>query len=191
MRRLLIKSACLVAVLVAPSLALAAGTLPPGSCRLIDPSTCPNANELAKSSGFAQALGHFVNSAKANYFRSNRSLSEQALAALGGTPAQVVLLDDKRFLFAAVPSHDRGGDAAVVILNEFGQIQALGFSSFHCDVACEDHRYLDFYVRKDTQDETVLAALKTWGTSERIRKSLWRSDADDGLDGRTAVHVLP
>ncbi|MFC4525405.1 hypothetical protein ISN76_04055 [Dyella halodurans] len=191
MRRLLIKSACLVAVLIAPSLAAAAGTSPPGPCRLIDPSTCPNANELVKSSGFAQALGHFANSAKANYFRSNRSLSEQALTVLGGTPEHVVLLDDKRFLFAAVPSHDRGGDAAVVILNEFGQIQALGFSSFHCDVACEDHRYLDFYVRKDTQDEAVLAALKTWGTSDRIRKALWRSDADDGLDGRTAVHVLP
>ncbi len=191
MRRLLVKSACLIAVLIAPSLALAAGTLSPGPCRLIDPSTCSNANELVKSSGFAQALGHFANSAKANYFRSNRTLGEQALTALGGAPEEVVLLGDKRFLFAATPPHDRGGDAAVVILNEFGQIQALGFSSFHCGVTCEDHRYLDFYVRKDTQDETVLAALKTWGTSDRIRKALWRSDADDGLGGRTAVHVLP
>ncbi|WP_445146118.1 hypothetical protein [Dyella sp. Tek66A03] len=191
MRRLLIKSACLLAVLIAPSVVSAAGSLPPGPCRLIDPSTCPNANELVKSSGFAQALAHFANSTKASYFRSNRSLSEQALTALGGTPENVVRLEDKRFLFAAAPSHDRGGDAAVVILNEFGQIQALGFSSFHCDVACEDHRYLDFYVRKDTQDETVLAVLKTWGTSDKIHKAVWRSDADDGLDGRTAVHLLP
>lgn len=191
MRRLIIKVATLMAILVAPLVASAAGTVPSGPCRLIDPTTCPNATELAKSSGFAQALGHFANSAKASYFRSNRSLSEQALTALGGTPDNVVLLEDKRFLFAAAPPHDRGGDAAVVILNEFGQIEALGFSSFHCDVSCEDHRYLDFYVKKDTQDVTVLAALKTWGTSDKIHQSVWRSDADDGLDGRTAVHVLP
>jgi hypothetical protein len=191
MRRLLLKSAYLVALLIAPALVSAAGTLPAGPCRLIDPSTCSNTNELVKSSGFAQALGHFANSAKASYFRSNRSLSEQALTALGGAPENVVRLEDKHFLFAAAPPHDRGGDAAVVILNEFGQIEALGFSSFHCDVSCEDHRYLDFYVRKDAQDEAVLAALKTWGTSDKIHKAVWRSDADDGLDGRMALHLLP
>lgn len=190
MRRL-IKAACLLALLIAPLAASAAGTMPSGPCRLIDPSTCPNTSELMRSTGFVQALGHFAEGVKASYFKANRSLSEQAASALGGQSDHVVVLDGKRYLFSGCPSHDCRGNAAAVILNEYGQIEAVGISSFHCDVQCDDARHLDFYIKTDAQDDTVLAALKTWGTSDTIRNGLFHPESDDGIAGRVDVHLIP
>jgi hypothetical protein len=190
MRRL-IKAACLLALLIAPLAVSAAGSLPSGPCRMIDPSTCPNTKELVRASGFAQALGHFSGNLKVGYFKSNSSLSEQALAALGGESEHVVPLGDKRYLFSACPPHDCKGDAAAVVVNEYGQIEALGISSFHCGASCEDVRHLDFYIKTDAQDDALLAALKAWGTSDNIHKALWHPEADDGIAARTEVHLLP
>lgn len=189
--RKLLKISCLLALLVAPWAASAAGNLPSGPCRMIDPTTCSTANQLARASGFAQAVGHFTGEQKVGYFKANRTVAEQVLAALGGEPDSVVTLADKRYLFSACPPHDCKGNAAAVVLNEYGQIEAVGISSFHCDTSCEDVRHLDFFMKKDDQDDTVLAALKTWGTSDTIHKVLWHAESDDGIDGRTQVHLIP
>ncbi|WP_199099693.1 hypothetical protein [Dyella sp. ASV21] len=185
----LLRIACLIAwlLLLPCSVALAA----PGPCRLIDPSTCPNANELARSNGFVQALGHFTTDSKASYFKSNRSLTEQAMSGLGGSGDSMVALPDRRFLFVGCPSRDCRGNATAIILNEYGQIEALGFSSFHCQDVCDDTRHLDFYFRKDSQDDALLATLKAWGTSDKLRRSLLHPEADDGIDSRMDVHVIP
>jgi hypothetical protein len=176
---------------IVPCSVFAATAAPVGPCRMIDPSTCANANELARSNGFTQALGHFTGDSKVNYFRGNRSLNDQAMSALGGSSATVVELADKRFLFAACPARDCGGSAAAIIVNEYGQIEALGFSSFHCDTACDDFRHLDFYVRKDGDNDTLVAALKAWGTGDALKRTVWRPEADEGIDSRTDVHTLP
>lgn len=187
----LLKMALLAALLFAPMILAAAGVVPPGPCRLIDPTTCPTNNELARASGFTQALGHFVSGSKASYFKPNRPLSEQVLQGLGGPTENVVALPDKHYLFSGCLSRDCGGIASAVIVNEFGQIEAVGFSSFHCDTVCDESRYLDFYFRKDTQDEALLSALKAWGTSDKLHGSLFHASSDDGLDGRMDVHLIP
>ena len=190
MRRL-IKAACLLALLIAPFAASAAGSMPSGPCRLIDPSTCPNTGELVHAQGFVQALGHFAEGMKVGYFKADRTLSEQAASALTGQSANVVVLDGKRYLFSGCPSHDCRGNAAAVVLNEYGQIEALGISSFHCGAQCDDVRHLDFYIKTDAQDDTVVAALKAWGTSDNIRNGLFHPEADDGIAARTDVHLIP
>lgn len=144
-----------------------------------------------RSNGFVQALGHFAGSVKASYFKADRSVSEQALLALGGVADKMVSLPDSHYLFSGCTTRDCGGTAAAVILNEYGQIQGLAFSSFHCESTCDELRHLDFYVRKDDQDATVLAALKAWGTGDKLHNSLYRPEADEGLDKRVDIHVLP
>ncbi|WP_157971328.1 hypothetical protein [Dyella sp. C9] len=188
---MLLKIACLVALLCAPLIAAAAGAVPSGPCRLIDPTTCSTTSDLARASGFTEALGHFASGTKASYFRSNRSLSEQLLSGLGGAAESVQALPDKNYLFAGCLSRDCGGIASAVIVNEYGQILAIGFSSFHCDSICDDQRYLDFYFRKDTQDDALVAALKSWGTSDKLHKSLIHPEADDNIEKRIDVHIIP
>lgn len=183
--RMLLKMACLLALWVTPLVATA------GPCRLIDPSTCPRTSDLVRASGFAQALGHFTGDGKASYFKSDKSISSQALDGLQGPAQNAVPLADQRYLFAACPSRDCGGSAVAVILNEYGQIEGLAFSSFHCDDICDNRRYLDIYMRKDGQDATVLSALKQWATGDELRKTLWHPEADNGLDQRMDVHLLP
>lgn len=190
--RNLLRIAVLVLLLsIVPCSVFAATAAPVGPCRMIDPSTCANANDLARSNGFTQALVHFTGTAKVNYFRGNRGLNDQALSALGGSSATVQELADKRYLFSACPARDCGGSAAAVIVNEYGQIEALGISSFHCDTACDDFRHLDFYVRKDGDNETLVAALKAWGTGDALKRTVWRPEADEGIDTRMDVHTLP
>lgn len=176
---------------IVPCSVFAATAAPVGPCRMIDPTTCANANELARANGFTQALVHFTGTSKVNYFRGSRPLDDQALSALGGSSAAVQELADKRFLFSACPARDCGGSAAAIIVNEYGQIEALGFSSFHCDTACDDYRHLDFYVRKDGDNDTLIAALKAWGTGDALKRTMWRPEADDGIDQRMDVHTLP
>ncbi len=190
MRRLL-SFACLMALLLLLPLAASAAAAPKGPCRMIDPSTCGNGNELARANGFIQALGHYAGSEKASYFKSSRSLSEQTLAGLTGAAQNVVQLSDNRYLFSGCPSRECGGNATAVVLNEYGQILGIAFSSFHCETACDDYRHLDFYFRKGDQDDTVLAALKAWGTGDKLHQSQNRPDADDGIDKRMDVHLLP
>ena len=176
---------------IVPCSVFAATAAPVGPCRMIDPSTCANANQLSRASGFATALGHFAGDSKVTYFRGNSSVSEQALAGLGGSSPSVQTLADSRFLFSACPSRECGGSAAAIIVNEYGQIEALGFSSYHCDTACDDFRHLDFYVRKDGDNATLVAALKAWATGDALKSTMWRPEADQGLDGRVNVHTLP
>lgn len=188
--RKLLKLACLIALAWSASLSVSAATAT-GPCRLIDPSTCSDARQLVRANGFVQALSHFSGDTKASYFSTDRTLSSQALSAFGGTAAPVVPLADKRYLFSACPSRDCAGNAAAIVLNEYGQIEGVAFSSFHCETGCEDYRHLDIYMRKEDQDAAVLAALKAWGTSENLRKTLPRPEADDGIDKRMDVHLLP
>ncbi|WP_267222477.1 hypothetical protein [Dyella silvae] len=188
----LLQAVCLIALLlIMPWSASSAEGVPAGPCRMIDPSTCVNAKDFSHASGFSEALGHFIGSSKVSYFQSDRSLSGQAMSGLGGAGAGVVTLADKRYLFSACPSRDCRGSAAAIIVNEYGQIEALGFSSFHCDAACDDYRHLDFYVRKNGDNDPLIAALKNWATSDSLRKTLPSTDADNGIDGRTSIHVLP
>ncbi|HET6554944.1 MAG TPA: hypothetical protein VFG49_15565 [Dyella sp.] len=182
--------ACLIALAWSLSASVWAADKPAGPCRLIDPSTCSSASELSRASGFTTALGHFVGDEKASYFSSKRSLSAQALSAFSGQQYNVVLLGNGRYLYSACPARDCTGNAAAIVVDEYGKIEALGFSSFHCDTGCDDYRYLDIYVRKDGQDDAVLAALKQWGTSDRLR-DVGRPGADDGIDKRMDVHLLP
>jgi hypothetical protein len=176
---------------VVPCSVFAATAAPAGPCRIIDPSTCANANQLAHANGFVTALGHFVGDDKVNYFRGSRSVSDQALSALGGSSATVQVLADNRYLFTACPARECGGSAAAIIVNEYGQIEALGFSSYHCDTACDDFRHLDFYVRKDGDNQALIAALKAWGTGDPLKSTVWRPEADQGIENRMDVHTLP
>jgi len=188
----LMRIVCFVLLLsVVPYSVFAATAAPAGPCRMIDPSTCANANQLAHASGFVTALGHFVGDNKVNYFRGSRSVSEQALSALGGSSATVQVLADNRYLFTACPARECGGSAAAIIVNEYGQIEALGFSSYHCDTACDDFRHLDFYVRKSGDNVPLIAALKAWGMGDPLKSTLWRPEADQGIENRMDVHTLP
>ena len=188
----LMRIVCVLLLLsVVPCSMFAATAAPAGPCRIIDPSTCANANQLAHANGFVTALGHFVGDDKVNYFRGSRSVSDQALSALGGSSATVQVLADNRYLFTACPARECGGSAAAIIVNEYGQIEALGFSSYHCDTACDDFRHLDFYVRKDGDNQALIAALKAWGTGDPLKSTVWRPEADQGIENRMDVHTLP
>jgi len=188
----LMRIICVLLLLsVVPCSVFAATAAPAGPCRIIDPSTCANANQLAHANGFVTALGHFVGDDKVNYFRGSRSVSDQALSALGGSSATVQVLADNRYLFTACPARECGGSAAAIIVNEYGQIEALGFSSYHCDTACDDFRHLDFYVRKDGDNQALIAALKAWGTGDPLKSTVWRPEADQGIENRMDVHTLP
>ena len=188
----LMRIMCVLLLLsVVPCSVFAATAAPAGPCRIIDPSTCANANQLAHANGFVTALGHFVGDDKVNYFRGSRSVSDQALSALGGSSATVQVLADNRYLFTACPARECGGSAAAIIVNEYGQIEALGFSSYHCDTACDDFRHLDFYVRKDGDNQALIAALKAWGTGDPLKSTVWRPEADQGIENRMDVHTLP
>jgi len=190
--RKLTRIVCLLLLLsIVPCSLFAATAAPVGPCRMIDPSTCANANQLAHANGFVTALGHFAGDDKVNYFRGSRSVSEQALSALGGSSPSVQVLADNHYLFAACPARECGGSAAAIIVNEYGQIEALGFSSYHCDTACDDYRHLDFYVRKDGDNQPLIAALKAWGTGDPLKSTLWRPEADQGIESRMDVHTLP
>lgn len=182
--------ACLIVLALSVSASVWAADKPTGPCRMIDPTTCTSANELSRASGFSSALGHFVGDERASYFGSKRSLSSQALAAFSGQQYNVVQLSNGHYLYSACPARECSGNAAAIVVDEYGKIEGLGFSSFHCDTGCEDFRYLDIYVRKDGQDDAVLAALKQWGTSDRLREA-GRPGADDGIDKRLDVHLLP
>jgi hypothetical protein len=188
----LVRIACAVLLLLlVPCSVFAANAVPQGPCRMIDPTTCADANQLSRASGFATALGHFAGAGKVNYFRGSISVSEQALSALGGSSPSVQVLANNRYLFTACPARECGGSAAAVIVNEYGQIEALGFSSYHCDTACDDFRHLDFYVRKDGDNVPLIAELTAWATGDKLKGTMWRPDADQGIDKRTDVHTLP
>ncbi|AHX16090.1 hypothetical protein CH75_01675 [Dyella jiangningensis] len=188
--RKLFKLACLVALAWSASFTVFAAAIQ-GPCRLIDPSTCADTKELARTKGFMQELAHFIGDEKASYFSTDRTVSSQAMSAFNGAPDGVTQLTPSRYLFAACPERGCDGSAAAIMLNEYGQIKGLVFSSFHCATGCEDYRHVDIYMRKDDQDDAVLAALKAWATSDKLRKTMSRPDADEGIDKRMDVHLLP
>jgi hypothetical protein len=164
----------------------------PIRCVLSSPLSCPNTNYLSWSSGFAAAVTRFIGNGKADYFRPNQTLSWQALYGLGGPPDDRKSLLGGLFLFAACPAHDCAGQAAAVVLDDHGAIEAIGFSSFHCADKCDfDHRYLDFYVRRGPTADTLISALTEWGHGPGIRSLLHDPRVDDGLAGRTAIELLP
>jgi hypothetical protein len=163
----------------------------PIHCSIGDPTTCPSTSDLAWSPGFSAAITRFAGNKKVSYFRSNRSLSEQALSGLGGPPEERVELPGKRYLFSACPLHDCAGNAVAVILDAQGAIQALGFSSFHCEQKCDlSHRHLDFYLHQGARDESLVIALRAWGTGEQIRTLLHDPTVDDRINERTDIHFL-
>jgi hypothetical protein len=138
------------------------------------------------------AVKGFIGQSKVNYFRPAKPLSWQALYALGGVPEDRLRLPDNRYLFGACPAHDCGGQAAAIILDDHGTIEAIGFSSFHC---CEprtnlDHRYLDLYVRRGAAANTLIAELKNWLTGETVTSLLNDRHDDDGISSRISAHFL-
>lgn len=189
--RKLWKLACLVVLAWGATFTTFATSAPRGPCRLIDPSTCADAKELARAKGFMQELAHFIGDAKASYFSTDRTVSSQAMSAFSGAPDGMTQLSPNRYLFAACPDRECDGSAAAIMLNEYGQIKGLVFSSFHCETGCEDYRHVDIYMRKDDQDDGVLAALKAWATSDKLRKTVGRPEADEGIDKRMDVHLIP
>src|SRR5271166_1696657 len=132
------------------------------SCVMTKPSSCSNTSWLSRSPGFATKVKQFIGGSEVNYFRAAKTLTWQALYGLGGPPQERLPLPDNRHLFGACPAHDCGGQAAAIILDDYGTIEAIGFSSFHC---CEphtrlDHRYLDLYVRRGASADKLIAELK-------------------------------
>jgi hypothetical protein len=180
------------AVLILGATSVQSADNAPIRCVVSDPLSCPNTNYLSWSPGFGAAVSRFIGSGKADYFRRNRTLSWQALYGLGGPPDPRKSLPGGLFLFAACPAHDCGGQAAAVVLDDHGAIEAIGFSSFHCADKCDfDHRYLDFYVRRGPTADTVISALTAWGQGPGIRSMLHDPKVDDGLAGRTTIELLP
>ena len=181
--------AFLIAGLGAMSMHCAAN--PPIRCVLSDPTTCPTTNDLSWSPGFADAVTRFLGSSRVDYFRHDRALDWQALYGLGGPPDERKALPRGLFLFAACPPHDCGGQAAAIVLNGQGRIEGIGISSFHFAPGSElDHRYLDFYVRRGPNADTVISALTEWGHGPGIRSFLQNPNVDDGLADRTTVQLL-
>jgi hypothetical protein len=162
------------------------------SCVMTKPSSCSNTGWLSWSPGFATAVRGFIGQSTVNYFRAGKPLSWQALYALGGVPEERLELPENRYLFGACPPHDCGGQAAAIILDDHGTIEAIGFSSFHC---CEahtvlDHRYLDLYVRRGASADTLIGELKSWLTGSTVTAMLNDPHDDDGIDSRIALHLL-
>ena len=163
--------------------AVAAG---PDPCVMSKLSTCSNTSMLAWSPGFGTAVKKFIGITRVSYFRHAKSLSWQALYGLSGPPEEPLRLPENRYLFSACPAHDCGGQAAAIILDDQGNIEAIGISSFHC---CEphvdlDHRYLDFYIRRGASADKLIAALKDWGTGSTVTSMLKDPHDDDGIAGR-------
>lgn len=179
---------CLFSALLAKAVASA-----PSPCVMSQPTTCSNTGWLHWSPGFSDKVKRFIGPAKVTYFRHNRSLSWQALYGLGGPPEERVPLPGHRYLFSACPAHDCGGQAAAIILDDRGEIEAIGFSSFHC---CEPHpdlhhRYLDFYVTRGASAESLIAALREWGMGSTVTSMLQDAHLDDGIYNRISTHLLP
>jgi hypothetical protein len=178
---------CLLSAILAQAVASA---LDP--CVMSKPSTCSDTSWLSWSPGFATAVKGFIGHTRVSYFRPKKTLSWQALYGLGGPPEERLRLPENRYLFSACPAHDCGGQAAAIILDDQGNIQAIGFSSFHC---CEphtdlNHRYLDFYVRRGASADILIAELKNWGTGSTITSMLHDPHDDDGIASRISTHLL-
>lgn len=163
------------------------------SCAMSAPLTCSNTSWLSWAPGFATAVIGFIGQTRVSYFRPKKSLSWQALYGLSGPPEERLTLPGSHYLFSACPVHDCGGQAAAIILDDEGNIEAIGFSSFHC---CEphtdlNHRYLDFYVRRGASAIMLIAELKNWGTGSTVTSMLNDRRDDDGIAGRISTHFLP
>jgi len=179
---------CLLSAILARAAASA-----PDNCEMSKPLTCSNTSWLSWSPGFAIAVTGFIGHTRVSYFRPKKTLSWQALYGLSGPPGQRVRLPDNRYLFSACPAHDCGGQAAAIILDDQGNIEAIGFSSFHC---CEphtnlDHRYLDFYVRRGASADSLIAELKNWGNGLTVTSMVHDPRDDDGIASRISTHLLP
>ncbi len=180
----------LICLLVAMRDEVAAGT--PVACALRDPLSCSNTNSLSWAPGFGAAISGFFGNRMASYFVGNTALSSQALDGLGGPPAERKSLSSGLFLFSACPAHNCGGQAVAVVLDNHGQIKAVGFSSFHCETQCDvDHRYLDFYVARGPMSDSIVSSLSAWGSSQSIRDALTDAHVDDGIAKRTVTHLVP
>ena len=179
-------------LVVALSGVRSAFSAPFNGCNLGQPSKCQSINDLRDAPGFSQALNKFFGSTKsASYFQAGLSLSDQAALGLGGPPADRMALPNGLYLFSACPPHDCAGNGAAVVLSGNGQIVAVGFSSFHCGKDCDiRHRYLDFYLRGSSCEDNIVAILEHWGLSRGVRSTLHDLSVDEGLDGRTSVHIL-
>lgn len=163
----------------------------PVHCTLGTPLSCQNTGYLSWAPGFAAAITHFFGSRKASYFRGNGKLSSQALIGLSGPPDERKSVPGGLFLFSACPAHQCFGQAAAVVLDKEGIVEAIGFSSFHCGKRCDfEHRYLDLYVARGPNSDTIVSALLSWGTGSRIRALLQDPHLDDGIEGRTVTHPL-
>jgi hypothetical protein len=162
------------------------------SCVMTKPSACSNTGWLHWSPGFAAAVRGFIGQSTVNYFRAGKPLSWQALYALDGVPEERLELPGNRYLFGACPPHGCGGQAAAIIVDDHGTIEAIGFSSFHC---CEpgaklEHRFLDLYVKRGASADTLIAELKSWLTGSTVTALLDDPHVDDGIDSRIASHLL-
>jgi hypothetical protein len=174
----------------AATIVQSAGTVPV-HCTLNKPLSCPNIGYLHWASGFAGAVTQFIGAGKASYFRRNGKLSSQALFGLSGPPDERKAMPGDLFLFSACPAHQCFGQAAAVVLDKNGIIKAIGFSSFHCAERCDfEHRYLDFYVDRGHNSDSINSALLSWGTGSTIRVLLEDPHVDDGIEARTATHLM-
>jgi hypothetical protein len=78
------------------------------------------------------------------------------------------------------------------VLDKQGIVKAIGFSSFHCGEHCDfEHRYLDLYVARGPNSDTIISALLSWGTGPGIRALLQDPHADDGIEERAVTHLVP
>lgn len=161
-------------------------------CSLQRLTACATTNDLVWSPGFDRAVEGFAAGLKAGYFGGQqRPLGEEALVGLGGPPQPRVALPGGRLLFSACPAHNCGGNGAALILDAQGHIEALGFSSFHCSPPCDiEHRYLDFYVRRDLAGQPLIEALTAWGRGSTLT-SMTPNPVNERIDERTIVHYLP
>jgi hypothetical protein len=163
----------------------------PVHCTLSKPSSCPNTSYLSWSPGFSAAVTQFIGGGKASYFRRNGTLSSQALFGLGGPPDERKAVPGGLFLFSACPAHQCFGQAAAVVLDKQGIVKGVGFSSFHCGERCDfEHRYLDFYVARGPNSDSIISALLSWGTGSTIRVLVEDPHVDDGIEGRTVTHLM-
>lgn len=163
----------------------------PIHCSMRDPTSCPNTGFLHWSRGFSAAVKRFAGDNRVSYFQRELPLSAQALDGLGGPPQDRVDLPARRYLFSACPAHDCAGNATAIILDAHGRILALGFSSF-CETECDfANRRLDFYLHEPERDESLITALKAWGTGAWIKELHMDPSIDVGIEQRTYVHWLP
>jgi len=161
----------------------------PINCVLQNPLSCPSVNFMPPE--LWKAVSQFLRSEEGRYFPNERDLPSQAGYGLGGPPDDRKDLGGGMFLFAACPPHDCGGQAVAVVLDKRGVVKGFGFSSFHCgaDSPCNfDHRYLDFYVRRDSNAVDVIAALSDWGIHSVPH--VHDAKVNEGISERTITHYL-